>query len=229
MQNLSKRLMEIAVLVPRNCRVADIGTDHGYLPIYLAENRLVSNVIACDIGEKPLAAAKKNIDASGLNNICTRLSDGFESITPDEIDAAVIAGIGGEVISGILSRCSWLKNSRYTLILQPTTSPEKLREFLSLNSFEVEYEKAVCENGKIYSVMLARYSGRHILLDPHELYIGNLTPENEDNRAYLEKQLKRIQTLANDLKNVQGKESDHLYYLEVARHISDIIGGKNGA
>lgn len=225
MQNLSKRLLEIAVLVPINCRVADIGTDHGYLPIYLIENGIASAVLACDIAEKPLAVAAKNIKDSGLHNIEARLSDGFCGISPEEIDAAVIAGIGGEVISGIIERCSWLKNNRYTFILQPTTSPEKLREFLSLNGFAVEYEKAVLENGKIYSIMRVKFSGANTVLLPHELYIGRLTPKTQENRAYIEKQLNRILTLANDLKGVAGKETDHLYFLEIARNLTEILGG----
>lgn len=225
MQNLSKRLLKIAVLVPKNCRVADIGTDHGYLPIYLIKNSIASSVLACDIGEKPLAVAEKNVKDSGLHNIETRLSDGFSRISPEEIDAAVIAGIGGEVISGIIERCCWLKNSRYTLILQPTTSPEKLREFLSLNGFTVEYEGAVSENGKIYSVMLSKFSGTNTVLLPHELYIGRLTPETEENRAYIEKQLKRTLTLANDLKGIVGRETDHLYFSEIAKNLTEILGG----
>ena len=225
MQNLSKRLLEIAVLVPKGCRVADIGTDHGYLPIYLIKSGIASGVLACDIAEKPLALAQKNIEASGLHNISTRLSDGFSALKPEELDCAVIAGIGGEVISGIIDRCVWLKDNRYTLVLQPTTSPEKLREYLSLNGFSVEKETAICENGKIYSIMQVGYTGEKTLLSPHEFYIGVLTPETEDAKAYIKKQLKRVQTLANDLKGIQGKETDHLYFLEIAKHITEILGG----
>ena len=225
MQNLSKRLSAIAVLVPRNCRVADIGTDHGYLPIYLAKNGIATSVLACDIGENPLSLAQKNITESGLHNVDTRLSDGFSRISPDEIDAAVIAGIGGEVISGIIDRCEWIKSGRYTLILQPTTSPEKLREFLNENLFSVETETAICENGKIYSIMSVKYSAVKNDLEPYQLYIGKLTPETEENRAYIGKQLKRAQTLANDLKGISGKETEHLYFLEIAKKLTEILGG----
>ncbi len=229
MQNLSKRLSKIAVLVPKNCRVADIGTDHGYLPIYLIKNGIASFVYASDIAEKPLKSAQKNIETSGLHNIETRLSDGLENIAPDEIDTAVIAGIGGEVISGIIERCEWIKDSRYTLILQPTTSPEKLRAYLADNGFLVEHEVAVFENSKIYSIMRVKYCGKKQNLPPYKLFIGNLTPDNEDSTAYIDKQLRRVSSLSADLKNIPTKREEYIYYKQIADTLTKILGGNNGA
>ncbi len=229
MQNLSNRLREIAVLVPKNCRVADIGTDHGYLPIYLIKNGIASYCFACDIAEKPLKSAQKNIEASGLHNIELRLSDGLEDIAPDEIDAAVIAGMGGEVISGIIERCAWIKNNRYTLILQPTTSPEKLRAFLAENGFWVNREVAVCENGKIYSIMQVEFSGEKQNPLPYELFIGKLKPDGSDSTAYIQKQLKRVSALSRDLKNIQEKREEYIYYSQIADSLTKILGGNNGA
>ncbi len=229
MQNLSNRLKEIAGLVPKKCRVADIGTDHGYLPIYLVENGIALKVLACDVAKKPLETAKTNIEKSGLASIETRLSNGFQNINSEEIDAAVIAGIGGEVIYGIIDRCSWIKNSAYTLILQPTTSPEKLREYLNRHSFSIEKEIAVSENRKVYSIMQVKYSTKAMPLKPYELYIGKLKPDNESSIAYIEKQLKRITNLLNDIKNVPNKQTDIVFYSEIEKDLIKFLGGKYGA
>ncbi len=229
MQNLSNRLKEIAVLVPKDCRVADIGTDHGYLPIYLIKNGIASFVFACDIAEKPLNTAEKNVRASGLHNIECRLSDGLAKINPAEIDAAVIAGMGGEVISGIIDRCDWIKSNDYTLILQPTTSPEKLRSYLSLNGFYVYSEVAVCENDKIYSIMRVNYCGEKQTLAPHELFIGKLKTDNKSSVAYIEKQLKRVSKLSGDLKNIPAKRQEYNYYSLITDTLTKILGGSNGA
>lgn len=155
---LSRRLKTIAALVPFGARVCDIGTDHAILPVFLSENTLVKSIIATDVREKPLKNAKKNIEKSGAANIELRLCDGFSCINPDEFDTAVIAGMGGEVVSGIISRAEMLKNADKLLILQPTTSPEILRKYLCDNGFVIETEIPLTDNGKIYSVMSVRYS-----------------------------------------------------------------------
>lgn len=225
MRTLSNRLGTIAGLVPKGSRIADIGTDHGYLPIYLSQNGISDYILACDINAKPLESAKRNIEAADIKNVYLRLSDGLEAISPDEIDTVVIAGIGGEVISGIIERSAWIKSPDYTLILQPTTSPEKLREFLALSGFRVKEEKAVQENGKLYSVMVVKFTGDTTPLKPHELYIGKLTPDGEAASFYIEKQLKRVTTLSLDLEGIPEKQSEYRYFSYVSRTIQIILGG----
>ncbi len=225
MKALSQRLSRIAAAIPINARIVDIGTDHAYLPIYLLGNKLINHAIACDIGERPLEVARKNIKAAAINGIDLRLSDGFAAINPSEIDCAIIAGMGGEVISGILDRCKWIKSSRYTLILQPTTSPEKLREFLFNNGFSVKAETACSENGKLYSIMTAIFSGKNIPLAPEKLYIGELTPEIEESRLYIEKQLSRISRLAADIKNIPEKNADWQYFTQIIEKLTLLLGG----
>ena len=225
MRALSNRLLTIAKLVQKGSRVADIGTDHGYLPIYLSQNGICEYVFACDINEKPLESARRNIDAANIKNICLRLSDGLNEIRPNEIDTAIIAGIGGEVIAGIIKRCEWLKCDRYTLILQPTTSPEKLREGLTALGFTVITERAVKENGKLYSIMLAKFTGNTAPLPAHELYIGKLTPTDTAATDYITKQLKRVSTLAHDLEGIPEKQGQAKYYLSVSKAIQALLGG----
>lgn len=225
MKTLSQRLSLIADCVPFGAHVADIGTDHAYLPIYLLENGLIGRAIACDIGEKPLEFAKKNIKAAAIDGIELRLSDGFAAIQKNDIDCAIIAGMGGEVIAGIIERCEWIKSSRYTLILQPTTSPEKLRQFLCDNGFSVAAEVACSENGKLYSVMTVHFSGAPVALPPEKLFIGELSPKNADSRLYIEKQLSRITRLARDIKNIPNKQAEWKYYSQIEEKLTLLLGG----
>ena len=117
MYTLSERLKVIADKITGG-RVADIGTDHAYLPIYLIKTGKASRVLACDIKEKPLQNAAKNIQKTNTENIELRLSDGLAGVGADEADTIVIAGMGGEVIAGILNRCEWIKSPGYKLLLQ---------------------------------------------------------------------------------------------------------------
>ena len=104
MNNLSLRLSTIASLVPKGAFVCDVGTDHGFLPIFLMESGKARGVIATDINEKPLKKAKENLKKTGTEGITLRLCDGLSGIKKGDADTVIIAGMGGEVISGILER-----------------------------------------------------------------------------------------------------------------------------
>ena len=147
---LSLRLALISALVPHGARVCDIGTDHGYLPIELIKRGDIKSVIATDIRKMPLASAEKNIKAAGVGGITLRLCDGLEGIAQNEVDTVITAGMGGEVIASILARSAIPTASPAPLlILQPTTSPEFLRQFLCENGFEIISDTALCENAKL--------------------------------------------------------------------------------
>ncbi len=192
MKDLSVRLEAIASLVPNGARACDIGTDHGYLPIYLRLNDIAAGVIACDLNQKPLTIAKSNIEKLNADNITLRLCDGLSKISRDEIDTVIIAGIGGEVISGIIGRCDYAKDKDLTYILQPTTSAEFLRKFLCENGFKIISETPVCENNKLYSVMSVKYSGVLCEYDIGYYYIGEIDKHNTDGLQYIKKQEKRL-------------------------------------
>lgn len=216
---LSKRLSTIAESVPKNSRVADIGTDHGYLAIFLAQSQTAKAVIACDIRQKPLDSARRNIKNSGVTGVETRLSDGFSNIAENEIDCAVIAGIGGEVIASVLGKCRYIKNKNYTLILQPTTSPEKLREFLFENGFCILSETAVEENNKLYSVMTVRFSGEEIDHTPMTLFTGMLDFSDETARKYAKKQFFRAKKCAEELKIVNSEHEKYKYFENLSNEL----------
>lgn len=222
---LSRRLKTIAALVPLGARVCDIGTDHAILPVFLSENTLVKSIIATDVREKPLKNAKKNIEKSGATNIELRLCDGFSCISPDEFDTAVIAGMGGEVISGIISRAEMLKNADKLLILQPTTSPEILRKYLCDNGFVIETEIPLTDNGKIYSVMSVRYSGETKIYDEAYYYVGDIKPDSPEGLAYIEKQYYRFKDCADALRQIPEKLNEYKAYRSLAEKIRSIRDG----
>lgn len=208
MNSLSIRLKTIASLVPVGARVCDIGTDHGYLPIYLKQNNIASRVIACDINQKPLENARKNIEQSNIKDIELRLCNGLSGINPYEIDTIIIAGLGGEVIANILSLCDWIKDEKYILLLQPTTSADALRRFLAKNGFEAVDEPAVCENQKLYSVMKIKYTGKEQNLPEHYYYIGSVSPKTEAGLLYIKKQQKRISECMLSLESIPQKQAE---------------------
>ena len=128
MVSLSKRLNAVASLVELGSSVADVGTDHGYIPVYLVENKISPFVVAMDINEKPLASCKSLVKAAGFEDvISTRLSNGLEKLDRGECDTVIIAGMGAELIVDILSNCDFVNELH--LILQPMTRHECLRRF----------------------------------------------------------------------------------------------------
>lgn len=222
---LSRRLKTIAALVPFGARACDIGTDHAILPVFLSENTLVKSIIATDVREKPLKNAKKNIEKSGVTNIELRLCDGFSGINSYEFDTAVIAGMGGEVISGIVSRAEMLKDADKLLILQPTTSPEILRKYLCDNGFVIETEIPLTDNGKIYSVMTVRYSGETAIYDEAYYYVGDIKPDSPDGLSYIEKQYYRFKDCADALRPIPEKLNEYKAYSKLAEKIRSIRDG----
>ena len=224
MLNISQRISTIASLVPLGARVCDIGTDHAYLPIYLLESDIAKYVIATDINKKPLLNAKRNLEKLKLNNYELRLCDGAANIKKGEADTFVIAGMGGEVISGIIERSlSLFTNPEVTVILQPTTSPEHLRSFLLNNGFAIKKEVAINENKKLYSVMLVNFCGIKNEASNLFAFIGLLSPKGDAAKLYIEKQYNRCLKCAKALKGNNEKQKEYLFYKETCEQISDFL------
>ena len=126
-----KRLLCVASLVREGARLADIGTDHAYLPVYLMQQGHIREAIAADIGEGPAASARLHIAQAGLSHgINVRVCDGLCGISPEEADDIVIAGMGGETIIHIVSNAPWVKDEHKRLVLQPMTKTVELRAWL---------------------------------------------------------------------------------------------------
>lgn len=151
---LSKRLYAVAGLVTEGASVADIGTDHGYVPIYLVESGIASKVIALDVNQGPLNRARMHIVGHGLGNrIETRLSDGLAMIRPGEVDTVIASGMGGPLTIRILQEGKEVADQLNALILQPQSEICRVRRFLTENGYRIEQEDMVLEDGKYYPVM----------------------------------------------------------------------------
>ena len=202
---LSKRLALLCDMVEPGSKVCDVGTDHGYLPAFLYKLGKCESICATDIREKPLKSAEKNLSAFGAKEVKLCLCDGLDLITRDMADTVIIAGIGGEVISGIIDRSAFLRDETVTLILQPTTGAHRLRDYLAKSGFLVVCEKAVEDNGKLYSIMKCVFAGASYPIDAKRRVIGVIRPDYPEGRAYIEKQYliaaKRVEELENTEKN----------------------------
>ena len=153
---LSKRLQTVANAVTLGSRVADVGTDHGYVPIYLVERGLCPGAIAMDVNEGPLARAEEHIRAEGLSDrIQTRKSDGLAALAPEETDAVVIAGMGGALMCRILQDATAFLEAGRELILQPQSEWFKVRRLLSASGYRITQEWFLEEEGKYYVVIKA--------------------------------------------------------------------------
>ena len=152
---LQPRLQLLADLVPQGARVADIGTDHGYLPVWLLQRGRIAAAIAADIGEDPLQHARRTAEEYGVDGINFRLCDGLKGIGSDEVDTVVIAGMGGETIIHILSAAPWMKvTGAVTLLLQPMTKAGELRHWLADNGYCFTDERLVWDKDFLYPVLV---------------------------------------------------------------------------
>lgn len=198
---LDPRLSLCAEFVRQGCRLADIGTDHAYLPVHLILSGKITGAIAADINKGPLESGIETINRFGVTDkVSARLSNGLEKIQPDECDDIVIAGMGGELICSIIENAQWLKNSDKRLILQPMTRPEALRSYLYLNGFEIDHEQAVESDRRIYTVMLVRFTGSVKTLTDFSAKVGRLSPATRElDRLYLERVLASLRKKKNGL------------------------------
>lgn len=152
--------------------MADIGTDHAYLPIEVCRRGICRRVIACDINEGPIRAAQENIRAAGMtgriDTLCTDGLHGVESYAPDDI---VIFGMGGELIVRILREAPWVQDAHIRLILQPMSHAEVLRRYLWENGFAIIGE-TLSRADRLYQTICACYTGEPELFDNAELLVG---------------------------------------------------------
>ncbi len=153
---LSKRLHAVAGLVTEGASVADIGTDHGYVPIYLVRRGIAEKAIALDINKGPLARAEAHIASYGLSErIEARLSDGLLGVRPGEVDVMIAAGMGGGLVIRIMEEGKEVVNALKYCILQPQSEIGRVRRYLDENGFRIAKEDMVEEDGKFYPMMKA--------------------------------------------------------------------------
>lgn len=154
MIRISKRLQALASLVTEGSVLADVGTDHGYLPIYLLQTGKIKRAFAMDIRKGPLLRAREHVEAFGLGDYITlRLSDGVLALSKEEADSVLIAGMGGGVMLHILEEGREIIGYAKELILQPQSEIERVRNYLYQNGYTIDREDMVFEDGKYYPMM----------------------------------------------------------------------------
>ena len=220
MINLTHRLSAAASLVKGGGIVADIGTDHGYLPIYLIQSGKIQKAIAADIGKMPLENARKSVAQYELSDkIELRLSDGLNSFSENEVDEIVFAGMGGTLIAEKLKETPWIKNSKLHFVFQPQSRAEDLREFLFANGFEIGEEIATREGNRFYIALDASYTGKVCDFTVADCFLGKL-PKTEDAKIHITKQINRLQKRYDATKEI-GKEDAELF--ETIQKLKDFL------
>ena len=170
---ISRRLLCCAAMVPEGARVADVGADHGYLGIHLLEQGVIPYAAACDLRPGPLDSARRNAALYGCaGRMEFFLSDGLQNVPPEKYDTVVCAGMGGDLIVKILTEAPWLRDPRYTLILQPQIDIDKLRLWLGENGFSEDKADLAEDAGFIYCALRARYTGEAYALSPGQRFVS---------------------------------------------------------
>lgn len=173
---LDKRLQSVAGLVRHGARLADIGTDHAYLPVWLVAQGICPSAIACDLREGPLENAGRAVAEAGFSSVIDcRLGDGLQPITAGEVDDIAIAGMGGETIAAILEACTWAKDRALHYVFQPMSRSEELRRYLLTNGYRIVSEQTVCEGGHWYVCMDAVWEDTPPIVDEAAYVIGGLS------------------------------------------------------
>lgn len=196
-RKLDNRLALCARFVRHGARLADIGTDHAYLPVWLCQNGVCPGAVAADINPEPLSRGQQTVEEAGMTDkISLRLSNGLSQIKPDEADDIVIAGMGGELIAKIIDDCAFARDGQKHFILQPMTKSEELLRFLCAEGFTVLEQDCCVAAKKCYTVLLVRYTGLTQVTDELFYYTGRLDPSQPLHRRFLSEHAARLRKKA---------------------------------
>ncbi|WP_105956095.1 tRNA (adenine(22)-N(1))-methyltransferase [Apilactobacillus quenuiae] len=206
--HLSQRLKAVANYVPNNSRVADIGSDHAYLPVYLLKKGLIKYAIASEVAKGPLQNAKNEILKENLaDKTDTRLANGLLSIgKEDEIDCVVIAGMGGILIRDILENGQNHLSGKEILVLQPNVGEDILRNWLMNNNYVIKNEQILREDGHNYEIIEAQKVNDKIIYTLEELKFGPILLEKKSS-VFIEKwqnEIKRLENIISNMDNMKG-------------------------
>ncbi|MGL5311731.1 MAG: tRNA (adenine(22)-N(1))-methyltransferase [Peptostreptococcaceae bacterium] len=203
---LTDRLLKIASLVTEGKRVADIGTDHGYIPVYLLNKGKVPFAILADVNKGPLENARGEVRHNKLlDKVDLRLGSGIEVLEKGEVDEVIIAGMGGILISELLEAKLEVAHSVDKLILQPMQAQSELRKYLLNNGYEILDEVLVREDFRIYEIIIAKYTGNNTVVEDEVYYeVGKKLIENKDSllNEFIDKKIYMYNSI---LKKIEGK------------------------
>lgn len=193
--DLSKRLLEVAKYVRQGSIVADVGTDHAYLPIYLLKKAVASSAVATDVREGPLVHTRDNVEFYQVSDkVTVYRADGLDGIERHDPDDIMICGMGGELILRIVTECDYTKKGGVRLLIQPMSSFAELREGLFKAGYSVEDESLVRDGHMIYQVAVFTYTGKIQEISPVQALLGpvNIEKNTELFREYAAIHLRKL-------------------------------------
>ncbi|MGL4914074.1 MAG: tRNA (adenine(22)-N(1))-methyltransferase [Romboutsia sp.] len=206
---LTDRLLKIASLVTKGKKVADIGTDHGYIPVYLLNKGHVDYAVLADVNKGPLENARKEVRHNNLiDKVDLRLGSGIEVLEVNEVDEVIIAGMGGILIGELLEAKKEVARSLDKLILQPMQAQNELRKYLLNNGYEILDEVLVKEDFRIYEIIIAKYTGKNTEVKDEMYYeIGSKLIENKEPllNEFIDKKIFMYNSI---LSKIEGKSGD---------------------
>ena len=203
---LQPRLRLLADMVPEGARLADVGTDHGYLPVFLLQKGRIAGAIASDIVPGPLQHARQTATEYEVEGIDFRLCPGLDAIGAEEADTIVIAGMGGDNIADILTASPWAREGPL-LLLQPMSKAEVLRAFLPEHGYCVEAERLVADKGKLYPILTVR-GGAMSPATAAEAWGGFLLQKDPLWGLYLEDRLLRLRRAVSGLAKARDSTAE---------------------
>lgn len=222
---LSPRLQAVAEWVPVNARLADIGTDHGYLPVSLLLDNKILSAIAADVRSGPLEHAKRTVKEYGITDkIQFCLCDGLTQIEANQCDVITIAGMGGETIANILKDAPWMRRD-HLFILQPQSTQNVLRNFLAEHGYSIQKEQVVREGNRWYPILLVQ-EGEMEPLSAGQAWCGRAEDwaEQPERLDYIKWLLQRTQTQLNGLGQAKAAdEGKRAELLEIEAFLRDNI------
>lgn len=228
-EKLSQRLNTVASYVPQGAKIADIGSDHAYLPCYLIKKGIASFAIAGEVAEGPYETALKQVSAEGLSNlISVRLGDGLDVLVSGDADCITIAGMGGALITRILERGKDKIRKVKRLVLQPNISAITIRKWLIENNWELTSEEILEEDGKIYEVLVAEMGDS---LKPYgieqskELLLGPflLKKKAEAFQRKWQMELENWQKIYKQLESASPSEEINQKKVEISSMITQVV------
>lgn len=226
MLNLSERMLMAAKMVRKGNAVADIGTDHAYLPAWLVLNGISPSALACDVRKGPLENAKKTVEYYNISDkITLRLSDGFDEIEPFEAQDFIMCGMGGTLMEELVSRAHWLRDKSKRIIVQPQSHAEDIRRYFVESGFEILFEDACTDGGKLYCAMAAEYTGIKQEKSVSYIYSGRLSEcRKPEAKKYLENILSRLSTKL-EAEKLHGSAENAAYLEKITLELEETING----
>jgi tRNA (adenine22-N1)-methyltransferase len=222
---LSKRLQLIADVIKeykQGSKLADIGTDHAYLPCYLVQNKVITHAYACDVAEGPFMSSKETIALHGLQEQVTALlGNGLDPILDRQVDMISIAGMGAHLVTEILDKHKAYLHNINIMFLQVNAKTEYLRKYLFSNNWEIIDEKMVKDAGHIYEVLVVtRQHNKDVIYNKNDIEFGPILTTTRP-VLFKEKWKKQSSVYYNIMENLP---KDHPRYLELSKKVKRIEG-----